>query len=157
MNENVAAFAVPPVVKTITVKCPPDRAFHAFTAEIDKWWPFASHSIGRAARTCIIEGRVGGRVYQRSGDGSEAEWGQVVDWDPPRRFAMTWRVGLAPEQAQLVALDFARVPDGTQVRLTHSGWEKLGDATAAAARRGDYAKGWVLVFEQCFGGYAGTV
>jgi len=157
MTDNLAAFAVPPVVKTVTVRCAPERAFLAFTAEIDRWWPFASHSIGRAAVTCVIEGRVGGRVYQRAADGSEADWGEVVAWDPPRRFAMTWRVTVAPERAQLVAVEFTRVQDGTLVRLTHSGWEKLGDAATAAAQRGAYDNGWTSVFEQRFGSYAGTL
>jgi hypothetical protein len=30
MNDNVAAFAVPPVVETVVVRCPPERAFRAF-------------------------------------------------------------------------------------------------------------------------------
>ena len=42
----------------------------------------------------------------------------------------------------------------TEVRLTHSGWEALGDVAAAEARRRDYDNGWASVFEDCFRRYA---
>ena len=41
---------------------------------------------------------------------------------------------------------------GTHVELTHSGWEKLGEA--AADLRARYDRGWVAVFERGFGDYA---
>lgn len=34
MSETVTAFPIPPVVKTITVRCAPATAFRVFTAEI---------------------------------------------------------------------------------------------------------------------------
>lgn len=157
MNDNVTPFVVPPVVKTVIVKCAPARAFRAFTAEAANWWPLASHSmrgLDKKIASCCFEERVGGRIYQRAEDGSEAEWGRILAWDPPRRFAFSWLVNLAPEQAQTVAVEFTPIAAGTQVRLTHSGWEKLGDVTAAEARRRAYDEGWVAVFEQCFRSYA---
>jgi len=157
MSDNVAAFTVPPVVKTITVKCSPERAFRAFTAEAARWWPLATHSMrgsGKKVEICCFEERVGGRVYQRAEDGSEADWGRILAWDPPRHFAFSWLVNLAPEQAQKVAVEFTPVPAGTEVRLTHSGWEALGDVAAAEARRRDYDNGWASVFGDCFRRYA---
>jgi uncharacterized protein YndB with AHSA1/START domain len=154
---NVTDFNVPPVVKTITVKCSPARAFRAFTAEAAKWWPLATHSmrgLGKKVEICCFEEHVGGRVYQRAEDGSEADWGRILAWDPPHRFAFSWLVNVAPEQAQTVAVEFTPVAEGTQVRLTHSGWEKLGEVAAAEARRRGYDEGWATVFEQCFRTYA---
>jgi hypothetical protein len=40
------------------------------------------------------------------------------------------------------------------VELTHSGWEKLGDAAAAAALRERYDRGWATLIERCFADYA---
>ena len=154
---NLAAFSVPPVVKTVVVKCAPARAFRAFTAEAARWWPIATHSLrglGKTAVACVFEEGVGGRVYQRAEDGSEVDWGRILEWDPPRRFAFTWLVNVPPEQAQHIAIEFTAVAEGTEVRLTHSGWEKLGEVAAAEARRAAYDQGWATVFEQCFRGYA---
>jgi len=38
--------------------------------------------------------------------------------------------------------------------LTHSGWEKLGDAAKAAALRERYDRGWATLIERCFVEYA---
>ncbi|HEX4830710.1 MAG TPA: hypothetical protein VH478_06410 [Trebonia sp.] len=33
---------------------------------------------------------VGGRVHETWDDGTEVDWGEVLAWSPPERFAMTW-------------------------------------------------------------------
>ena len=43
---------------------------------------------------------------------------------------------------------------GTRVELTHSGWEKLGDA--AASRRVGYDRGWSKLLEDRFVDYVNT-
>jgi hypothetical protein len=43
---------------------------------------------------------------------------------------------------------------GTRVELTHSGWEKLGDA--AASQRERYDRGWGTVFERHFVEYVNS-
>ncbi len=154
MNETskVLAFAVPPVVKTVTVRCPPATAFRRFTEEIGAWWPLTTHHIADDPQSCAMEGRVGGRVFERSKDGTERVWGVVEQWEPPRRLAFSWQVRLPAEQAQRIEVTFAPAAGGTRVELIHSGWEQLGDA--AATRRDSYDKGWVRVFEQCYADYA---
>jgi uncharacterized protein YndB with AHSA1/START domain len=154
MNETskVLPFAVPPVVKTVTVRCPPATAFRRFTEELGTWWPLATHHISDDPQLCALEGRIGGRLFERCKDGSEKVWGVVELWEPPHRLAFTWQVKLPPEQAQRIDVTFAPAPGGTRVELVHSGWERLGDA--AATRRDSYDKGWVRVFEQCFADYA---
>jgi uncharacterized protein YndB with AHSA1/START domain len=154
MNETskVLPFAVPPVVKTVTVRCPPATAFRRFTEELGAWWPLATHHMSDDPSSCAMEGRIGGRLFERGKDGSEKVWGVIELWDPPHRLAFTWQVKLPPEQAQRIDVTFAPAPGGTRVDLVHSGWERLGDA--AATRRDSYDKGWVRVFEQCFADYA---
>ncbi|HUL08259.1 MAG TPA: SRPBCC domain-containing protein [Candidatus Acidoferrum sp.] len=149
---KVLPFDVPPVVKTVTVRCPPATAFRRFTDDLAAWWPLATHHIGGDPQTCALEGRIGGRLFERGKDGSEKVWGAIELWDPPRRLAFTWQVNIPAEQAQRIEVTFAPVAGGTRVELVHSGWEKLGEA--AAARRDSYDKGWGRVFGQCFADYA---
>ena len=151
-NAEVLGFAVPPVVKTVTVRCPVEAAFRRFAEDIAAWWPLDTHRLGPDPRGCAIEGRVGGRVFERDTGGAETLWGIVQLWEPPHRLAFTWQVNIAPEQAQRIEVTFTPVAEGTRVTLTHSGWEKLG--AAGAARRDNYDKGWARVFEQRFADYA---
>jgi uncharacterized protein YndB with AHSA1/START domain len=151
MTDTVAAFPIPPVVKTVTVRCAPATAFRVFTSEIGQWWPLAKLSLA-AASDCRFESHVGGRLYEIGKDGAETIWGQVLVWDPPRALAFTWEVQSKGEEAQQIEVTFRPVADGTEVQLVHAGWERL--KTGGAERRDEYDGGWVLVFEQLFKAYA---
>jgi uncharacterized protein YndB with AHSA1/START domain len=151
-DASLLPFPVPPVVKTVTVRCPPETAFRRFTEGFASWWPLARFHAATDPAVCVFEGRVGGRVFERAGNGAETVWGEVVAWDPPHLAAFTWLVGVDEERAQRVEVTFTSVTGGTEVRLVHSGWEKLGDR--AVAQRDAYDKGWVAVFEQGFAAYA---
>jgi uncharacterized protein YndB with AHSA1/START domain len=103
---------------------------------------------------CAIEPRVGGRVFERAADGRETLWGTVLAYDPPHRLAFSWVVELSAGQEQLVEIRFTAEDSGTRVELTHSGWEKLGDA--AASQRERYDRGWGTVFERHFVEYVNS-
>jgi uncharacterized protein YndB with AHSA1/START domain len=142
-------FPVPPVEKSVLVRCDPARAFAAFTTEIAQWWPMRTHSVAQAqTRSVAIEPRVGGRIYEIAADGAEAEWGRVLSWSPPHGFSMTWHPGRPAEPHTVVALSFMAEGDGTRVRLVHRGWQALG-ARAEAARE-SYQGGWETVFVRDF-------
>lgn len=132
-----------PVCVSVTVPVAPDRAFHLFTAEIGRWWPLATHSVGRArSRGVVVEPGVGGRLVE-SIDGAEAAvWGTVVRWEPPHVLAYTWHPGGTPELATDVLLRFTAAADGTLVEVEHVGWERLA---RSAEIRADYANGWPTV------------
>ncbi|MDX1619961.1 MAG: metalloregulator ArsR/SmtB family transcription factor [Nitriliruptorales bacterium] len=84
-------ISLPPIVKTRTVPIPPERAFALFTERMGDWWPTTSHSISASADAGIrFEGRVGGRVVELTPDGEEHAWADVLAWDPPHRFALSW-------------------------------------------------------------------
>jgi hypothetical protein len=141
MSDEIAAFPVPPVEKSIQVPCAPDRAFRAFTAEMGQWWPLSTHSVAQGqARDVTIEPRLGGRIFETDTAGGESEWGQVLEWAPPHRFTMSWHPGRAAESGQVVELRFAAEGAGTRVTLVHRGWEKLG--AAARTTRDSYDSGW---------------
>ena len=138
-----------PVRKSIVVRRPPQEAFEIFTGRIGSWWPLSKFSIFQAeAVTCGIEPRVGGKVEEVSKSGERGHWGTIRDWDPPRRFVMSWHPGSDPETATELELRFIEVPEGTRVELEHRDWIKLG--ARAEETRGGYDQGWAEVFERCY-------
>lgn len=147
-------FVVPPVEKSVLVRCGPVQAFAAFTAEIAQWWPMQTHSVAQAqTRSVAIEPRVGGRIYETAADGTESDWGRILVWSPPHGFSTTWHPGRPPDLHTVVELSFAAEGSATRVHLIHRGWEALG-ANAQAARD-NYDGGWEIVFVRDFGTHAG--
>jgi uncharacterized protein YndB with AHSA1/START domain len=133
--------------KTVTVNAPVDKAFRVFTDEIATWWPLEGHSVSDTeAETVVIEGRVGGRMFERSTAGEEIVWGTVQAWEPPNRFATTWHPGRDEETAQEVEVRFVAEGERTRVELEHRGWERLGDEAITKARM--YDQGWEAVLEK---------
>jgi len=146
---SVVETANPPVRKSVTVSAGIERAFQVFTEGFDTWWP-RSHSIGGVPlQRAVIEGKAGGRCYQRSVDGSECDWGRILVWDPPSRFVLAWQ--LSPQwerepdiaKASEVEITFSPEPDGsTRVDLEHRHFDRHG-AGAGLMRQGvDSPEGW---------------
>lgn len=125
--------------KSITVKAGAERAFRVFTDGIDTWWPRTHHIGSSPMKKTILEGRAGGRCYSEQVDGSECDWGKVLEWDPPRRFVFAWQVTtmwkFEPDLAKSSEVEVTFTPqrDGsTRVDLEHrhfdrhgEGWEKM--------------------------------
>jgi hypothetical protein len=137
------------VRKTITVSVDVQRAFDVFTAGFDTWWP-RSHHIGKGQlEQAVIEGWVGGRCFGREADGTVCPWGQVLVWDPPRRFVFAWQINgnwqFEPDLAKAseVEVQFIAQGDGTTlVVLEHRHFERHG-ADADKVRTGvDSPNGW---------------
>jgi uncharacterized protein YndB with AHSA1/START domain len=123
--------------KTITIDAPVETAFETFTRQMGSWWPRGSHSLFESREGIVFDERVGGRVYERSADGEEGEWADVLAWDPPDRFVLRWRVN--PKRgATEVEVRFTPVAGGTRVDLEHRGWDDpIG--------RANYDPGWDVV------------
>jgi uncharacterized protein YndB with AHSA1/START domain len=131
---TIARFAVPPIVKTVTVRAAPERAFALFAGDFARWWPLARVHTRPDPVDCAIEPRVGGRVFERAADGRETAWGTVLAYDPPHRLAFSWIVELSAEEEQLVEIRFTAEDRGTRVELTHSGWGKTRRRRSEPAR-----------------------
>jgi uncharacterized protein YndB with AHSA1/START domain len=135
-----------PVIATVRVGVPPDRAFATFTERVGEWWPVQPvHSIGGdKVADVVLEPGAGGRFFERWHDGTEHTWGGVTVWEPPSRLAVWWRPDPdATYEPTSVEVTFARIDSGTEVRLVHTGWERLGDAGQEA--RAGYDRGWPIV------------
>jgi uncharacterized protein YndB with AHSA1/START domain len=144
-SATVLPFQVPPVIKDVQVACDPLTAFDRFTRDIALWWPVRTHSLSESDATQVaFEPSVGGRLFERTEDGTEHTWGRVSAWEPGVRVAFSWHVGRAPGTAQAIEVSFVARDGGTGVRLVHSGWQHLGERAAAA--RDEYDNGWETVF-----------
>ena len=147
MAETIVAA---PVRRSVTVKVDPARAFHAFVANIGRWWP-KSHAIGgKPLAEVVLEPRAGGRWYEVSEDGSTCEWGRVLAYEPPGRLLLAWQIDanwkFDPDLITEVEVRF--IPDGagTRVELEHRNLERFGaDAAAVAGMIGSDAGGWLMI------------
>jgi uncharacterized protein YndB with AHSA1/START domain len=137
-------MTLPPIRRSISVSWDPDTAFRRFTTDFGSWWPSKTHSIGGArVRRIVFEPQAGGRIYEEHDDGRRFQWGQIAEWNPPRRVAFTWHPARDPATAQDVVVEFAAERTGTRVELTASGWERWGK-NASRAHRG-YNVGWAYI------------
>ena len=149
--------SLPPVVKSIVVARSAADEFHLYTQDIAKWWPTLTHSIGgdRVAAV-VIEGRVGGRIFERWQDGTEKLWGTILEWDAPHRVVHTWHVATDPDHSSEIELRFVAIgANRTRVTLEHRHWERMSGERAQAIRE-NYNNGWEGVFIDKFGAYAGS-
>jgi uncharacterized protein YndB with AHSA1/START domain len=143
MTETADRETTAPVVRTVHVRCAPERAFALFTDRITDWWPLQRHGLYKDQTLGVwFEGE---RLVEKSSSGEEDAWAEVLEWSPPGRLAISWHPGTPPEDATIVEVEFLADDDGTRVVLTHHGWERLGDLAAEA--RGTYAQGWQSVLE----------
>ena len=129
-----AGIAVEPVHKTLVVGCSPERAFEVFTREIGSWWPLHRHSIGEdRVVEVVVEERAGGRVFERHSDGGEADWGTVLEWDPPAAFAMTWHPGGDPEKPTRVSDEYLKGGFLSVTRPSSSALTECGGSPGTSA------------------------
>jgi uncharacterized protein YndB with AHSA1/START domain len=122
------------VSKSVVVNAPIERAFEVFTAKFDSWWP-RTHHIGKVEPfEAILEPRAGGRYYERGADGTECEWGEVLEFDPPTHLALSWHLnhefGYVADPARASRVDVTFVVEGpstTRVDVVHSQIERHGE------------------------------
>jgi uncharacterized protein YndB with AHSA1/START domain len=139
-----------PVKKSVSVNASPEHAFRVFTERFDAWWP-RSHSIGDSPlEQAVIEGREGGRWYGRLENGTEAEWGDVLAWEPPRRVLLAWRIGADwkydPDLLTEVEVTFTpEVGGATRVELEHRHLERMGEAGQGLRAAFDSDGGWGML------------
>ena len=144
---------IAPVRKSVVVEASPERAFSAFTAGIDRWWPKSHHLGETPPQQSIIEPFVGGRWYTRHEHGAEVVVGHVLVWQPPERLAVTWEISPEwkpdprPAFTSEVEVRFMAAAGGrTRVELEHRNFERLGAAGGEKMRK-DVDGGWAALLE----------
>lgn len=143
-----------PVRQSTTVRSDIDHTFEAFVRRIGEWWPVEPLSIGKSrVRDVTVDPHLGGRVYETWDDGTTVDWGEVVEWQPPRGLVMSW---VHTPAATEVELSFIALGPGlTRVTVEHRGWEHLTEeqlsndcAAPGGYRSGAYSTGWLLALRR---------
>jgi hypothetical protein len=117
-----------PLKISFDVGCSAEHAFRVWTSRIDTWWP-SDHTVSGEAEVVVLEGGVGGRIFERTSDGVEHDWGEVTLWDPPTQLAYLWHLGADRTAATEVEIRFvAQGAATTRIEIEHRGWEQLGKA-----------------------------
>lgn len=115
-----------PIVAEVAVPVTPTEAFVGFTAQMGEWWdPLMSPDA--ATFTGIAIDPEGGDVAMVHGD-EQYVWGRVVDWDPIGVYSQEFWLDHAEESPTRLEVRFTESPDGTLVRLEHSGWTEGSEA-----------------------------
>jgi hypothetical protein len=157
--DRVAVLRRPPVRQSTTVRSDARHTFDTFVRTIGSWWPAVPFSAGQdRVRDVTVEQRAGGRVYETWADGTELDWGELLAWEPPGRFVMTWTGTPLPTE---VEFSFAALgPALTRVTVEHRGWEAMTDeqlaqdcALPGGYSCGAYSAGWIRILD----GFAATL
>jgi hypothetical protein len=120
------------VRKSVTVAAPLAVAFDVFTAQIEAWWPMASHHIGKVdCAAVVIEPCAGGRWFERGVDGTECDWGRVLQWDAPNRVLLMWQLNAQFDYDRSIETEVdvrftALDAQTTRVDLEHRGLDAYG-------------------------------
>jgi uncharacterized protein YndB with AHSA1/START domain len=139
-----------PIRKSFVVRATAERAFETFTEGFDRWWP-RSHHIGDTPLTkVVLEPGVGGRWFSLHEGGEERQWGDVLEWEPPTRLVLAWRINhefhCDPDLLTEVEVRFTPLSDGrTQVDFEHRHLERLGASEAARQTVTSMDGGWGMI------------
>lgn len=145
-------MSIAPIRQDVFVPIPQARAFALFTGAMERWWPHQGCADQAEQMLAVkLEPRLGGRWYRRMGNGTDAELGTVLAWEPPGRLVLGWQVDAAmrfdPALLTEVEIRFEPAEGGTLVALEHRNLERFGDSAVAFAQR--IQGGWSAVL----GGY----
>jgi uncharacterized protein YndB with AHSA1/START domain len=149
MTDGSGGLAIKPapVKKSVSVNASAEHAFRVFAERFDAWWP-RSHSIGDSPlKEAVIEAKVGGRWYGKLENGTEAEWGDVLAWEPPRRLLLAWRIGSdwkydADLTTEVEVTFTPEVGGATRVELEHRYLERMGAGGEGMRAAFDSDGGW---------------
>src|SRR5918993_1923005 len=104
------------VVQEVTVPADVQRAFEVYLHGYSDWELTEHHLADTEPEAIVLEPFAGGRWYERHADGTECEWGSVLEVDPPHRLVLAWHVGIVgdrwgydPEHGSRVTVTFTPV------------------------------------------------
>jgi uncharacterized protein YndB with AHSA1/START domain len=139
------------LVSEIDIAVPPERVFQALTdpKQLALWFGDASCPV----KTWRMDARRGGSYGYATEKSATVVingvnefkcYGEILEFDPPRLLVYTWIANWHVDKLRktVVRWELTATPDGTHVKVTHSGL-----AEEAVARE-DYRGGWPGVVEK---------
>jgi uncharacterized protein YndB with AHSA1/START domain len=153
MASAVTRLRKPPIHAATLVRSDAAHTFDTFVRTIGAWWPVEPFSGGRDhVRDVTLEPKVGGLVYETWDDGRTVEWGEILAWEPPARFVMSWRGTPAVTEVELTFTTLG--PNLTRVSVEHRGWDALSEAQLSedcalpgGYNGGAYDAGWRRILD----------
>ncbi len=85
-------MSILPITCRTHVKATPAQAFRLFTTHMKDWWPKGGTIGTNPYIAIVVEPWAGGRWFERDADGTETQWGMVLQWEPPSRLLLGWQV-----------------------------------------------------------------
>jgi uncharacterized protein YndB with AHSA1/START domain len=132
---------IEPLRLSFEIQCPPEHAFEVWTTRVSSWWPKGHSTSGDPGTDVVLEPRLGGRLFERTPDGTEIDWGEITIWSPPLRLGYLWHIRRDRNDATDVELTFVDLGNGTtRLDIVHTGWERLG--TEGPSWREANTSGW---------------
>jgi uncharacterized protein YndB with AHSA1/START domain len=123
----------PKTVYVIYIAATPDKVWQALTDPAFSKQYFFGFAVD-------VEPKIGGRFLLHYPDGRVHARGEVVVWDPPRRFASTWLIEGMGEYDRLpeclVGYDIEPSGESVKVTMTESHSWEVPDAVLSGGRMG---------------------
>jgi uncharacterized protein YndB with AHSA1/START domain len=118
---------IEPLRLSFDIEAPAEHAFEVWTMRLSHWWPKGHSASGDPDTVVALEPRPGGRIFERTSDGTEIDWGEITLWQPPTKLGYSWHINRPRSDATDVELTFVDLGDGTtRLDIVHAGWERLG-------------------------------
>lgn len=140
---------------TLTVPPPAERAFAVFVEGFASWYPSEYTWSQDVLDTIAIEGREGGRCFERGPYGFWIDWGRVLVWEPPRRLAFSWQISPGrepipdPRKASEVELRFEEEgPRSTRIAFEHRGFSRHGEGAEGYREALGSEQGWPYILDR---------
>jgi uncharacterized protein YndB with AHSA1/START domain len=148
---TASTLIIAPVKKIIRVGASQAHAFEVFTTGLDGWWPRKASIGSSPTKQNVLEPRLGGCWYQVGEDGSRADVGKILVWEPPHRFVMSWDINSnwKPDTAVSSEVEVRFIADGpnaTRIELEHRKFERMGAGPGEKMRK-DVEGGWPGMLE----------
>ena len=105
-------MSVEPLRLSFRIECAPEHAFTVWTTKLSTWWPKGHTTSGDPDAVVVLEPRPGGRIFERTADGTEIDWGEITAWHPPHRLGYLWHIRRARNEATEGYVSFVDDEDG---------------------------------------------
>ncbi len=122
----------------VPIAASPQRVWEATVNEMDQWWLVDFRCAGKPGKI-VFEARVGGQMYEDSGDGAGIHWFRVISLDPGKSMHLSGHIAppFGGPATALMYLNFEAQEDGTTVlKVTHSLVGKLDDGFVSSLDSG---------------------